>query len=188
MSVAPSVNGPSVDAGSRISESETLIASLDADGDGHLDASEIKRGLEDRGIAVSAKADEIVRAADADGDGKLSAAEIMNADKMLGLLRAVDQGDAHSILACLYSGDVDLKFQDKDDSNKTLLHKAAERGNTVMVALLIEKKIDLMTRDGNGYTALELAINNGHKECAFLLAKKLNEKVDKLSKSKCSIM
>jgi ankyrin repeat protein len=52
-------------------------------------------------------------------------------------------------------------------------------GSTFAAALLLEKSGDLLCKDNDGNTALELAIGGGHTDCALLLAKKMGVELTK---------
>ena len=51
----------------------------------------------------------------------------------------------------------------------TALHDAAEAGKADVVRLLLERGANKLVKDTAGHTAREVALKNGHDECAKLL-------------------
>jgi ankyrin repeat protein len=49
------------------------------------------------------------------------------------------------------------------------LHIAAENGNPNIVKLLLEHKADVLAKDGNGFTAMDIAEQAGHINVMILL-------------------
>ena len=84
----------------------------------------------------------------------------------------------YDIFACVRDGDLDIikKLLDKDNNNMinqtrwsgwTLLHRAAEVGNTDICEILIENGAKVNQRTTWGwYTPLTLALSNGYIETA----------------------
>jgi len=89
------------------------------------------------------------------------------------LEHAITTHNVRTFMECIYNTDFDPKRIDANNKNRTWLHKAAAAGSTFAVALLLEKSGDLLCKDSDGNTALELAIGGGHTDVALLLAKKM---------------
>jgi len=155
----------------------SMVASMDANGDGALDRAEVKGLMKKDGVNLSeAQADALMKEADKDGDGKLSAEELAGS-KLMQLHAAITKSDVQAVITLLYSYDMNLSEVNAD--GQTLLHKACQQGNTMAAAMLLEKDkkmLTLLIKDKSGHTALELAIQNKHKACSYLLAKKVLEK------------
>ena len=56
-----------------------------------------------------------------------------------------------------------------DDQQRTSIHYAAEGGKVRNLLRLIERGVDVLQKDRNGYSALHLAALNGHTDCVRLL-------------------
>jgi hypothetical protein len=108
------------------------------------------------------------------------------------LFKAAAGGDAEKLQTLLGgSADLDLNKRYEKEANKTLLHvvrgsiacdwcsrliqifQAAESGHTVVVGLLLERGADYTVIDSGRCTAMDLAVNNSHAECGYMLAKTL---------------
>ena len=124
------------------------------------------------------------------------------------LEEAIKTHNVRTFMECVYSSEFDPQRRDAGNKNRTWLHKAAsvilphvicvtavssllrraeplviyfalQVGSTFAAALLLEKSGDLLCKDSDGNTALELAIGGGHTDCALLLAKKMGVELSK---------
>merc|ERR1712072_604284 len=95
------------------------------------------------------------------------------------LEEAIKTHNVRTFMECVYSSEFDPQRRDAGNKNRTWLHKAASVGSTFAAALLLEKSGDLLCKDSDGNTALELAIGGGHTDCALLLAKKMGVELSK---------
>ena len=92
------------------------------------------------------------------------------------ILKATAGGDADRLLKLLQgstSAGFDLNQRFEGQKNRTLLHLAAEGGHAVVVGLLLERGADYTIIDNDRCTAMDLAVNNEHAECGYMLAKTL---------------
>jgi hypothetical protein len=181
------INGPKVPS-SPVSEAKehdvrspnttniaAMAAELDSDGDGKLNAEEIKRGFNEKGVPMSLQqAEDMVAKHDADGSRTLSIAELRNAASFA----AIASGDIAGAMKLIYSSNFEPDGRDSSDLNRTALHKAAQVGNPVTTPMLLDKGCDFLLVDDENNTPLELAIRNQHKDVAFFLCKKLLEKCE----------
>ncbi|WP_339045251.1 ankyrin repeat domain-containing protein [Candidatus Mesenet endosymbiont of Agriotes lineatus] len=71
-----------------------------------------------------------------------------------------------------------INIQDKE--GRTILHLAAEKGFIKSIELLLNKKADAMVITNNKKTALHLAIENSHYNCAMCLAQGIQTKQERL--------
>uniref|UniRef100_T1IVJ9 non-specific serine/threonine protein kinase n=1 Tax=Strigamia maritima TaxID=126957 RepID=T1IVJ9_STRMM len=62
------------------------------------------------------------------------------------------------------------------EENKTPLHVAAQHGNLEAMRLLLEWEADLLTRNSNGLTAMDLSEQGNHSECMHLLRQVADER------------
>jgi len=62
-----------------------------------------------------------------------------------------------------------LEWQDEDARNKTVLHIAAFSGQTEILKLLIDAKVELDIQDNDGWTALHWAATRGITKNAQIL-------------------
>ncbi|CAG2179456.1 unnamed protein product, partial [Oppiella nova] len=60
------------------------------------------------------------------------------------------------------------------------LHIAAENGNINIIKLLLEHRVDVLAKDGNGFTAMDIAEQSGHK----LVMQLLKDAVDDLERTR----
>jgi ankyrin repeat protein len=154
-----------------------MAQEFDRDGDGMLSQDELLQGMHRRGIVMAnSHAARIMEEADTNHDGMLSQEEINHSPTLVKLYASVAKHDVQSVMTLLYSEPIELSHQ--DGNGQTLLHQAARVGSTLCVALLLEKdktKEALFLFDKQGHTPLEIAILNQHKECSYLLAKKVLE-------------
>lgn len=115
------------------------------------------------------------------------------------LFNKVANGGPEVAIQVIYSGNFPINAANPKDMNKTLLHKAAESGNTTLVALLLENGADIMIVDDDHMTALDTAVcklpsgkkddarSQSHMETAYVLAKKTIQKYNDLIGSKSSV-
>ena len=131
-------------------------------------------------------ADPALLTASAPAESKVGQPDSVSAE----LHGAVAANDIQTVMMLLYGKELDLTSTNKDGS--TLLHTACRVGSTLSVALLLEKEksmVAIVMRDRDGNTPIEVAIQNEHKECAYVLAKKIMQIIAESPKSKaCTIM
>ena len=79
---------------------------------------------------------------------------------------AVDTNATKTLAVLLTHGAAAMKF---DDDGHTLLHRAARRGGTESLDLLLSKDLDINARNRDGQTPLMVAVQEGRVDCAKLL-------------------
>ena len=157
-----------------------VMDTLDKNDDGVIDKDELKQVISNSGVPVSSAAvDRMFARADTDNDGVLSSAEIAANVGLCSLSNAILNNDMRGVMNVVYSDETSINEKDTQAANRTLLHKAAAMGSTVSIALLMDSKADLLALDQRGYTPMELAITNGHKDAGCVLAKKMVAELDR---------
>lgn len=86
------------------------------------------------------------------------------------LLAAVQKRDINQIKTLLRAG-ANPSFRNQADG-KTPLHLAAFAGHADICSLLVEAGADLLSKDGQGFTPVQVAANAGRMAVFFLLSKK----------------
>ena len=93
---------------------------------------------------------------------------ITNNDEMYPLHCAAFEDNVDALIALFEYGNCDINT--KDSSNDTPLHYAAAYGNINSVMALVEKcNANKLLRDSDGFTAADLASNNGYENIASYL-------------------
>lgn len=75
------------------------------------------------------------------------------------MIRAILLNDYHGVRALLLSG---YPINHIDDTGRTALHIAARHGSDKVIEALIERGADLSLKDGDGFKAIEIALQYGH--------------------------
>ena len=94
----------------------------------------------------------------------LTAAESLD----LRLLEAASKGDQSSLESLLNSG---AEINAVDSQKKTSLMLAAANGHKMVVLILLKRAPYLSIKDGNGDTALDMALKNGQRCCVHFEAR-----------------
>ena len=87
-------------------------------------------------------------------------------------------GDVEELIIALNQGDNSTNWY-KNKNGHTALHFAAYRGFTNIVEILLNRGIDIISKDNDGDTALHLAAQEGHINIVEML---LNRGIDINSK------
>jgi len=88
------------------------------------------------------------------------------------LFDAIESNKPDQVLNLIEKEDVDINWKNKERTNQTPLHVATEKGNLVLLALLVGRGADVTARDSAGRTALNIALDNGNRDVINFLANK----------------
>ena len=90
-------------------------------------------------------------------------------ERQLPLERAIERGN-QALMEYLFEQGATFGFQ--CGNNQELVYKAIGSGHAGMVKLLLEKSVDLESKDSAGWTGLTIAAQNGHEGVVKLLLEK----------------